>query len=731
MFVSRRRLFVYITLLLSIVFTQTNIVIAQETPAEKLLTVMPDGVIGFYATSGGDSLEPAFEKSIMGRIWNDPGVQSFVQSIQKQLLTKLQQETGDPNSVNAAELVQNYVKLALSRPIIAGAAFKQTQDGPPLFGFAVLDAGSRKDEITSALTQLESMAGDEIVETMIGSVTMHGPKEAEDVPVYWGWVGSYLVLAINDGDGLAMKYLSAPRATPGGYLNNVKGSGDALAMHFDFQKIAGFVVGMAQHEGAGEELEFIKSVIKELGLSNVKTMTARVGFDGTDLVCSDFVEVSGPRTGLLANFKAVNPSMLDMVDAKAMSASLVNVDFAGMYDSIISAVKIAAPNDVYAEIQEGISEVESETKVQIRKELLESLAGPIIVYQIPMGVIMDLPTGGVVMVAELKDAALFEKSMSAIEQFVKTQDGEGMLQIGTQEQDGRTVHTWAIAPLAMMQVMPCWTVAGNKVVITSNLNLSNMAVAQISSGENSIRSTDGFKKVAGKLPDNILSIKYVDSKSQFKQMMMGLQQVWPMATMFAAKAGLTLPFVLPDLSKIAEDINPSCQYCWYDGNGYRSYYRGAGIEPSLAAVAGTAFGAGVLMPALARTRQVARRMVSGTNLSGIGKALLIYANDYDDQFPPDLQELIKKVELTPKHLESPRKPKDFDGPSYIYITGQNTSMYPGNIVVYENPEFSSEGLNVLFLDTHVEWMKKDDFMRELKETYERLGREMPEIKFKD
>ena len=42
---------------------------------------------------------------------------------------------------------------------------------------------------------------------------------------------------------------------------------------------------------------------------------------------------------------------------------------------------------------------------------------------------------------------------------------------------------------------------------------------------------------------------------------------------------------------------------------------------------------GIMMPALARTRQVAFRMVCGTNLSGIGKAMLIYANDYEDELP--------------------------------------------------------------------------------------------------
>ena len=42
---------------------------------------------------------------------------------------------------------------------------------------------------------------------------------------------------------------------------------------------------------------------------------------------------------------------------------------------------------------------------------------------------------------------------------------------------------------------------------------------------------------------------------------------------------------------------------------------------------------GILMPALSRVRQLAQRIVCGSILSGIGKAMLIYANDYDDELP--------------------------------------------------------------------------------------------------
>jgi len=42
---------------------------------------------------------------------------------------------------------------------------------------------------------------------------------------------------------------------------------------------------------------------------------------------------------------------------------------------------------------------------------------------------------------------------------------------------------------------------------------------------------------------------------------------------------------------------------------------------------------GILMPALAKVRQVAYRMMCGTNLAGIGKAMLVYSTDNDEDYP--------------------------------------------------------------------------------------------------
>ncbi len=44
---------------------------------------------------------------------------------------------------------------------------------------------------------------------------------------------------------------------------------------------------------------------------------------------------------------------------------------------------------------------------------------------------------------------------------------------------------------------------------------------------------------------------------------------------------------------------------------------------------------GILLPALGKARDSARDLVCKTNLRSIGQALFLYANDWDDYFPPD------------------------------------------------------------------------------------------------
>lgn len=136
---------------------------------------------------------------------------------------------------------------------------------------------------------------------------------------------------------------------------------------------------------------------------------------------------------------------------------------------------------------------------------------------------------------------------------------------------------------------------------------------------------------------------------------------------------------------------------------------------------------GILMPALARTRQLAFRMVCATNMSGLSKAMMLYANDYDDQYPTpekwcDL--LIEKCEVTPITF---RCKGAEEGPCN-YALNENVAELgisaPADIVLlfethpgwnqFGGPEILTtdnhmgEGCTVAFVDGHVEFVKARD-----------------------
>ncbi len=704
---------------------------------EELAKRMPDDVVAFMGTSGEEALRKDFEKTILGRIWNDPNVQSLYQSIESQILTKIQQDVDDPNEIESLAMGADMARLVAGRPMIFGVVplkgSAQIEEKPPVYVFAVLDAGTHKAELEAMVRKLESLAGaGEVEDVNVGSARMRRPKGDLPVSLYWGWSGKYLVAAFGDDEGAAMRYVQKPRAAVPEYLGKVPTAGDVVVAHVDVRRITGFIDTFIRRVKDAETADLIAAVLKESGLSGVGTVTWRAGFAGPNVVIGAYVKTATPRTGLLAALKPVDPAAIDMVDERAVTANVVNLDAAGVYDTILRTVKAASP-EAHARVEGGVAAVESEIKVSIRKDLLESLAGPAIFYTLGAGTIPEAPFGGMVALIQLKDARLFEKTMAGLGREATARSNGGLLASSKKRDDGRMVHSWVVPQLSMMQIMPTWSVTNGYAVIGSNPAAYDLAAGRLLStgeGRKSIRETARYREVASRLPDGLLNLSYADSQTQYTQAMTVIRQFWPMASMFVVQAGLSLPPAAPSLDYIIRDMKPSCEFCWAGPDGLYVQYQGPGIEASLSSVAAVSFGMGIMMPALARTRQLAFRMTSETNLSSVGTALFIYTDDHDGKLPPDLQTLVREANLSPKSLESKLKPKDFDDPSYIYIPGQDMSMYPGNIVAYDNPAFCVEGVNVLFLDTHVEFMKPAEFRDELEATYTRLKRPVPEIRFK-
>lgn len=127
-----------------------------------------------------------------------------------------------------------------------------------------------------------------------------------------------------------------------------------------------------------------------------------------------------------------------------------------------------------------------------------------------------------------------------------------------------------------------------------------------------------------------------------------------------------------------------------------------------------------LTPGLFAMHQSILRLQCGTTLSGMGKAMLIYANDYDDKWPPNLETLVERVEYPRSGLLCPAMRHRPDYESYVY-RGVDTGgcwVEPMIIMVHDRAGNHEGGRNVLFVDTHVEWVTEERFAELIKQDNE-------------
>lgn len=136
--------------------------------------------------------------------------------------------------------------------------------------------------------------------------------------------------------------------------------------------------------------------------------------------------------------------------------------------------------------------------------------------------------------------------------------------------------------------------------------------------------------------------------------------------------------------------------------------------------------ASILLASLSRARELTKRTVCMSNLRGITFSMMIYANDNEEWYPPNLQLLIDQGEITEKQTLCPSSDAelgDLDA-CYQYIAGQKESGDIRNVLIHEKPEcHDGEGGNVAFLDGHVEFLPPEEIQQHVMETQQRMESE--------
>lgn len=108
-----------------------------------------------------------------------------------------------------------------------------------------------------------------------------------------------------------------------------------------------------------------------------------------------------------------------------------------------------------------------------------------------------------------------------------------------------------------------------------------------------------------------------------------------------------------------------------------------------------------------RTRVLSPKTWCSANLRGLGQTLYVYAEDngkFPDQSVDWQKVLIDSNIAAPQSFVCPCAPKGQT--CYYYVPGRQVASDPNQVVVYEDPEnHGGEGGNVLFVDSHVEFIK--------------------------
>ncbi len=162
---------------------------------------------------------------------------------------------------------------------------------------------------------------------------------------------------------------------------------------------------------------------------------------------------------------------------------------------------------------------------------------------------------------------------------------------------------------------------------------------------------------------------------------------------------------------------------------------GGKVKGKDVAIAGIVLGFTIpifMIPILLHVRQIAYRMICGTNMTLIGMEMLVYLNEYDDDFPTpskwcDL--LIKHTNAKPSLLHCKGAT---EGPCN-YAMNKNIEKGslkapPDVVILFEThpgwnqsggheilttDNHKGKGCNILFMDSHVEFVKTEE-LKDLK-----------------
>lgn len=136
----------------------------------------------------------------------------------------------------------------------------------------------------------------------------------------------------------------------------------------------------------------------------------------------------------------------------------------------------------------------------------------------------------------------------------------------------------------------------------------------------------------------------------------------------------------------------------------------------------------MLLAALARAKESARRSSCLMNLKQIGLALHMYSQDFDRVFPDDLRKLYTLYITDATIFKCPSGKH-----GYKYIIGISSADPAATVLAFDAPNNHGDkaGRNVLYLDGFVSWSSEQKFQQNLRRTLDSMRKRGKTVKVID
>jgi len=494
-------------------------------------------------------------------------------------------------------------------------------------------------------------------------------------------------------------------------------AGDALLLvHY---RHAAFMGAFGPMVFQGRAAELMQD--PEFGLANLRAVSLAVTPEGRALRTSVFVDAPGELKGLLEFLagRPLDPDIVRLAPEATDSFWAFSLDPGELWDFV---VRFAAPTpEERAKLDRSLARTNEQLGLDLRNDFIGGLGDEFAVF-----------TPGFGVVVRLKDPAKFRRSLEVLlaKLVEEMAEADVELHVGTMEYHGRTIYYLDGSGFPLM-VQPAYVLVGDYAVF-GLYPMTVKAYVLAMEEERDLTDNPDFQAARSKAGRAPSALGYSDTRKAVAAVWDWIPWVVGMASMAPEEVRPFLPdpAKLPPSAIVTRRLFPSVgEVRRVDGGILLSAHSPLGLPPGPAFEPGAGMGmaqaailAGMVTPALFTVRAEARKVADKSNLHQIAKGACVWLSRYGDNrfFPPSLEALAESgLIIDPRVFIRPDSGTMLVEGEFVTDYECILDLVQGKVpeldvdldvpLAWDKEPFRDGGRNVVFFDSHVEWVDEEAF----------------------